>query len=51
MKVQVFSINTTAGVRYGLQSSKDGRVLYGATAKWKTAQGAINYAKRNGYEL
>lgn len=51
MKVQVFSINTTAGARYGLANVKSGDVLYNATAKWKTANGAERYAAKMGYEL
>jgi hypothetical protein len=51
MKVTTFSINTTDGKRYGLKNAKTGQVLYGATAKYKTESGAVNYAKRHGYEI
>lgn len=51
MKVTTFSINTTDGKRYGLKNAKTGQVLYGATAKYKTESGAVNYAKRHGYEF
>lgn len=51
MKVKVFEINTTAGKRYGLVEANENRVLYNATAKWKTAKGAINYANKMKYEL
>lgn len=51
MEVKVFHINTTAGERYGLKNAKTDQVLYGATAKYKTERGAINYAKRHGYEI
>lgn len=51
MKVKVFSINTTDGMRYGLKHANDGRVLHSATARWKTARGAQGFAKRNGWEI
>lgn len=51
MKVKVFSINTTAGTRYGLKNAKSDYVLHSATAKWKTERGAQAFAKRNGWEL
>ena len=51
MKVTTFSINTTDGKRYGLKNAKTGQVLCGANAKYKTENGAVNYAKRHGYEL
>ena len=49
MKVRVFSIDTTAGERYGLKNAEG--VLHNATAKWKTAAGAEKYAAKMGYEL
>lgn len=51
MKVKVFEINTTDGMRYGLKNAKTGDVLYNATAKWKTPRGAKGYATKRGYEL
>ena len=51
MKVKVFSVNTTVGTRYGLINAITGDVLYTATAKWKTAQGATKYAVKMGYEI
>lgn len=51
VKVKVFEINTTAGKRYGLVFADSGDVLYNATAKWKTPQGAERYAAKMGYEL
>lgn len=51
MKVTTFSIDTTDGKRYGLKNAKSGQVLYGANAKYKTESGAVNYAKRHGYEI
>lgn len=50
MKVKTYEINTTAGKRYGLITTT-GKVLIGATAKWKTEKGALNYAKKMGYEI
>ena len=50
MFVQIFSVTTTAGERYGLKNSS-GDVLTNATAKWKTAQGAKNYAHKMGCTL
>ncbi len=51
MKVKVFSNNTTDGTRYGLKHANTGDVCHSATAKWKTARGAQNFAKRNGWEV
>lgn len=51
MTVKTFSINTTAGERYGLINANTGNVLHCATAKWKTERGAINFAKKNGFEV
>lgn len=51
MTVKTFEINTTDGKRYGLKNAKTDQALYSAAAKWKTERGAINYAKRNGYEI
>ena len=51
MKVKVFGINTTDGMRYGLKNAKTNDVLYNATAKWKTPRGPKGYARRYGFEL
>mgnify|MGYP007043824091 FL=1 len=51
MKVTTFSTNTTDGKRHGLKNAKTGQVPYGATAKHKTESGAVDYAKRHGYEI
>ena len=51
MNVETFGINTTNGKRYGIRNAKTGKVLLGATARFKTERGAESYAKRNGYEL
>ena len=36
---------------YGLKSVNDNHVLYYAPNNWKTKRGAINWAKKNGYEV
>jgi hypothetical protein len=51
MKVNVFSINTTDGLRFGLKSANDGYVLASAPAKFKTERGAVAAAKRLGHEV
>lgn len=51
MKVNVFSINTTDGKRYGLKNANTGNVCHAATAKYKTVRGAQNAAKRFGWEV
>lgn len=51
MKVTVFSINTTDGKRYGLKNANTGDVLHSCTAKYKTANGAQNFARKHGWEL
>jgi len=51
LKVKVYSVNTTAGRKYGLINIRSGEVLYGATSKWKTQQGAEKFAAKRGYEV
>lgn len=51
MKVKVFTASTTGGVYFGLVNAVTGDVLHNATARWKTAKGAANYAKKMGYLL
>ena len=52
MKVTTFTINKgTASQYYGLKSVNDNHVLYYAPNNWKTKRGAINWAKKNGYEV
>ena len=52
MKVTTYTINKgTASQYYGLKSVNDNHVLYYAPNNWKTKRGAINWAKKNGYEV
>lgn len=51
LKVKIYSVNTTDGVRYGLKNAKSGDILIYAWSKWKTIKGVENYVKKMGYEL
>lgn len=52
LKVTTFCINegqTTQ--RFGLKTVKEGYVLFSAPNNWKTEKGAIDWAKKHGYEI
>ena len=52
MKVTIYCINKgTASQYFGLKNVDENQVLYGAPNNWKTEKGAINWAKRNGFEV
>lgn len=52
MKVTTYTINKGTASQYcGLKSVNDNHVLYYAPNNWKTKRGAINWAKKNGYEV
>ncbi len=51
MKVKVYDINTTDGMRYGLKSASTGDILPSGCARWKTERGAVNYARKLGWEV
>lgn len=52
MKVTTYTINEGAASQYyGLKRVNDNHVLYYAPNNWKTKRGAINWAKKNGYEV
>ena len=52
MKVTTYTINEgTASQYYGLKSVSKNHVLHYAPNNWKTKRGAINWAKKNGYEV
>lgn len=52
MKVTTYTINEgTASQYYGLKSVSENHVLHYALNNWKTKRGAINWAKKNGYEV
>lgn len=51
-KVTTYTINEgTASQYYGLKSVSENHVLHYAPNNWKTKRGAINWAKKNGYEV
>ena len=51
MKVKVYIINEgTAAQYYGLKNAEENTVLYSAPT-WKTERGAINWAKKHGFEI
>lgn len=45
------SLKAYDGERHGPKNAKAGQVPYGATAKHKTESGAVDYARRHGYEI
>lgn len=52
MKVTTYTINERAASQYyGLKSVSENHVLHYAPNNWKTKRGAINWAKKNGYEV
>ena len=52
MKVKTYWINKgTASQYFGLQNAEDNTVLYYAPNNWKTERGALNWARKNGYEI
>ena len=52
MKVKTYCINKgTASQYFGLKDANDNHVLYGAPNNWKTEKGAINWAKKHGFEI
>ncbi len=52
MKVTVYAINEgTSSQYFGLKNAKENRVLHSAPNNWKTKRGALNWAKKNGYEV
>lgn len=49
MTATIYTINTTCGIRYGFKNAKTGQISPNGVAKWKTAKGAANAAKRFGF--
>ena len=52
MKVTTYIINKgTSSQYYGLKNTEENQVLYSAPNNWKTEKGALNWAKKHGYEI
>lgn len=52
MKVAIYTINKgTAAQYFGLKNAEENTVLHASPNNWKTKRGAINWAKKHGYEL
>lgn len=52
MKVITYIINKrTSSQYYGLKNAEENQVLYYASNNWKTEKGALNWAKKHGYEI
>ena len=52
IKVTTYVINKGQKNQYfGLKNAKSGDVLHYAPNNWKTEKGALNWAKKNGYEI
>ena len=52
MTVTTYVINKgTSNQYYGLKNAKENTVLHYAPNNWKTEKGAINWAKKKGYEI
>lgn len=52
IKVTTYVINEGQPSQYyGLKNARTNKVLHYAPNKWKTEKGALNWAKKNGYEV
>ena len=52
LKVKVYCINAgTSSQYFGLKTVPENQVLHYAPNNWKTERGALNWAKKNGYEV
>lgn len=52
MKVTTYIINNgQLNQYYGLKTVQENQVLYAAPNNWKTKKGALNWAKKHGYEI
>lgn len=52
MKVKVYCINKGTPAQYfGLKNAEDNTVLYFAPNNWKTENGAIRWARKNGLAI
>lgn len=52
MKVTTYCINKgTVTEYYGLKNEEENQVLYSAPNNWKTEKGALNWAKKHGFEI
>ena len=52
LKVKPYVINKgQSGEYYGLKNAEDNQVLHSAPNNWKSERGAINWAKKKGYEV
>lgn len=52
MKVTTYSISqNTTSQYFGLKNAEENTVLHFAPNNWKTEKGALNWAKKHGYEI
>lgn len=52
LKVKPYVINKgQSGEYYGLKNAEDNQVLHSAPNNWKSERGAINWAKKKGYDV
>lgn len=52
MKLTTYCINKGQKTQYfGLKNAEENTVLYYAPNNWKTEKGALNWAKKHGYEI
>ena len=52
MLVKTYCINKGQSSQYfGLKNATDNQVLMYAPNNWKTEKGALNWAKKHGYEI
>ncbi len=52
MKVTTYVINKgTSSQYYGLKNEKENQVLHYTPNNWKTEKGALNWARKHGYEI
>ena len=52
IKVTTYIINKGQNTQYyGLKNTNNNKVLHYAPNNWKTEKGALNWAKKNGYDV
>lgn len=52
MKVTIYVINKGQATQYyGLKNAENNAVLYSAPNNWKTEKGALNWARKHGFEI
>lgn len=52
MKVTTYVINKGQPTQYfGLKDTEENTIIYSAPNNWKTEKGALNWARKHGFEI